>query len=290
MLHVLGDGLAGLMLARALPEAVVHGDGASNTPPLALVHLYAGRSFRRHPLEVDAFKAAIDYWRSCSLAREFQVVRHFRQGDRLQRSAAEAPCQFAPSQEGPQFCYGPAFTIETQRLEQKLREECRVLAGRVDDPRFYPLNVWAVGTALKEMLPGPWDHSSGRLLRAQGRLESIVIGQGVHLAPRGNEMVIGGRSRPAVQGGHGDELECAARLLGKAPRYLSEWRGQRLACALDRWPLVGWWEPQVFVFGAFASRALFWLPYCVQLAVKALADGHNQAIPAALSVERIRAR
>ena len=57
-----------------------------------------------------------------------------------------------------------------------------------------------------------------------------------------------------------------------------------IANALDRWPLVGWLDGKTFVFAGFGGRALFWLPYCCDLAVEALRSGSNAEIP-----ERLRA-
>ena len=75
--HIVGDGLAGLVLARRLldegNDVVLYGDGQTNTPPVGLVHLAAARrggpvkhlecrfgDIGRGPIRLATIKAALD--------------------------------------------------------------------------------------------------------------------------------------------------------------------------------------------------------------------------------------
>ena len=68
----------------------------------------------------------------------------------------------------------------------------------------------------------------------------------------------------------------------------SQWWGERIANALDRFPIIGWLDEKAFVFAGFGGRALFWLPFCAPLAVAAYLEGSNESLPQALSIERFR--
>lgn len=83
-----------------------------------------------------------------------------------------------------------------------------------------------------------------------------------------------------------DEVELASGILGQEVALRSEWWGERIANALDRWPLVGWLKDREFLFCGFGGRAMFWLPYCAQIAVEALKVGDNSPIPQRLRPDR----
>lgn len=265
-----GDGLAGLMLTRALRErgvpAVLYGDGRANTPPVGLVHLYAGRTFRRAPVELDAFREATRFWRGVGPAREHLVTREFVPGDRLDRSLVHAPAEFRPRQIAPgRVSYGPGFSIAAQEFAAGLKAELKVVNRRLEQPRG--TTVWANGLEFAGQLSQVrWDHSAGRLVTARPRPEEILIGNGVHLAPHPRDSTV-------VIGGSGvEELERAGALAGSSFAPIDVWTGERLAPALDRRPVLGWLRPGEFLFGGFGSRALFWLPLAVKLAVDALLE------------------
>ncbi len=283
---VVGDGLAGLLLAQRLVLPVV-GDGRSNTPPVGLMHLFQGRSFRRDLLEVEAFERSVAFWSGCDFAREFSVRRAYKRGDRLDRSAeaCQVPLSFRPRREAQNFVYGPGFVVECAALSLELAGQLQLTREHLKE---FPVGcVVATGLGLAELLPGGWDRSHGRLVTGKGpSIPSILIGFGAHLAPADGGVVIGGRS-VARAGSVGDELEIAGRLTSHRYQEQSIWRGQKLAWRQDRWPVMGWWEGRFF-FGGFGSRALFWLPYCLDLAERAWLQGHNRGIPERLSVDRIR--
>ena len=279
--HILGDGLAGLMLAQRLraegAETVVYGDGQTNTPPVGLVHLFAGRTFRRDALELLAFEKAVEFWRAEPLAVELPVRRKLTQGDRLWRSleGLELPGQFAPGHASDGWVeYRPGFAIASQLLEERLRQELDVKAdsalrdvGTVPEPR-----ILAAGHAMPELMSEvAWDVLVGRTVEASPQVlpSQITIGLGVHVAPRpaGTTVVVGGRSSP--KGEAKDELALARELLGEPVRKESIWTGTRCTPARDRRPVLGWTD-QGFAFCGFGSRALFWLPLCLDIATGAL--------------------
>ncbi len=270
---VAGDGLAGLMLAQALRdrerEPIVYGDGQTNTPTLGLVHLFAGRSFRRHRLEVEAFRVAVEFWSRQDYAREHQVTRSLVPGDRLDRSleASRVPERYRPARcSATRVRYSPGFSIAAQSYLAGLVEQTRIVPSRLGAPSG--LTVWATGTDFEDRLKQVrWDRSEGRLVEVEPGVDEILIGEGVHLAPH--------PFRDAtVLGGSGTrEIEAAERLAERGFKQVEVWQGRRLAAALDRWPVMGWLRPGEFLFGGFGSRALFWLPWAVQVAASAIVDG-----------------
>ncbi len=276
-LHIVGDGLAGLLLARHLSEdgheVKIYGNGQTNTPPVGLVHLFAGRSFRRSELELETFAEAIRYWRSEPLAQELPVKRKLSSGDRLDRSLEEAelPQEWAPRRLGAGWVeYSPGFSIATQVLERRLRDELisSYRQGSCDWRKLPGVRILALGHQAPTLWPEfPWDLSKGRTVEALSGppLETLVIGRGVHRAPfpgKGGTVILGGRSSPTGPPPE-DELEIATDLTQTSHRGFSTWSGHRCAVP-DHRPILGWLDPQTFVFLGFGSRALFWLPYCVK--------------------------
>lgn len=294
--HIVGDGLAGLMLALRLRaeggRAVVYGDEQTNTPPVGMMHLFAGRTFRRDALELQAFKRAVRFWRGEPLAVELPVRRKITEGDRLWRSLEghELPGQFAPVRASDGWVeYRPGFAIASQLLEKRLRQELDVKADcvrreatAVPEPR-----VLAAGHAMPELMPEvAWDVLVGRTVEASPQLlpSRITIGLGVHVAPWPGRttVVVGGRSSP--KGEAKDELVLAGELLGEPVREESIWTGTRCAPARDRRPALGWTE-RGFAFCGFGSRALFWLPLCLDIATGALL--RKEPIPPELHCRRL---
>jgi hypothetical protein len=343
--QVVGDGLAGTLLAARLRaqgvQVRLYGDGQSNTPPVALVHLFAGRSFARSGLELEAFRSAVEQWRAEPLASEHRVRRRLDPGGRLQRSLGRAalPEEYAPRSgdrgadsdsdsggaggHGPGGAggadsdsgggagpgggaggagagaawmeYGPAFSVAAGRLHQRELASLGPLyrRGPVDPGSLPGVKVLALGARAAEALPFlDWDLSVGRTVEArQGDAEpplaEIVVGNGVHIAPhpgRPGILSLGGRFS-ALQGWAGDELERARALAGLDCREISAWQGQRCTPRRDHWPLLGWLDSTTFLFCGFGSRGLFWLPYCLGLACRALLDPAS-AVPPPLQVAR----
>ncbi|MGE0494579.1 MAG: NAD(P)-binding protein [Vulcanimicrobiota bacterium] len=271
MIEVVGAGMAGLMTARSLHErghpVVVYDDGRALAPPAGLVHLFAGRTFRRHPLEVEAFERAIDYWRSQPEAREYSVRR--QAGQRLIGSAeSPLPAAFAPRREGDYFHYSPAFVVDTPAWLEQLRSQLTV---RGESRQLDPGVVVATGPALAQWLALDWDQTTGSLWTLAGQLDQVEIGSGYHLAPRGDQVVAGG------------DCEAACLRLKATPH--GQWSGQRLTPRRDHWPVLGW-HRQRFLIGGLGSRGLFWMPYLAPLAALAIEQGHNGSLPAELSVGR----
>lgn len=268
-------------------DAVVYGDVNTNSPPVAQVHLFAGRSFRRHPLEVEAFRTAVRHWRSEPLAAEHTVFRRTEPGGRLDKSleASEVPSEFRPRREAPgSFRYSPGFAIASQALEQRLRREVPVRPGTCDERPA----VFAPGLRLPELFPQlRWDLSGGRVVQARGPVpEAIFMGEGVHVVPAGQGISVGGR-HSSKNPDPRDELDCVERLTGVRYHEVSVWEGRRCAPTRDRWPVLGWIDEARFVFGGFGSRALFWLPHLTNLAVHSLGARSNEGLPAEVCVERL---
>ncbi|MCA9790494.1 MAG: NAD(P)-binding protein [Candidatus Eremiobacteraeota bacterium] len=272
MIEVVGGGMAGLMTAACLAQGghpvLVYDHGQALAPPAGLVHLFAGRTFRRHPLEVKAFSAAVDYWRGCPQAVELVVVRE--PNPRLLASAGSPlPPDFAPRRQGGHFTYSPAFVVDTPAWLAQLRGSLTV---RAESRQAGPGSVVATGPALAGWLEVDWDQTSGSLWTFSSHLEHIYIGTGYHLAPQGSEVVAGGN------------LEAARSRLGATPHR--QWKGRRLTPRRDHWPVLGWHRDR-FLIGGLGSRGLFWMPYLAPLAALAIAQGHNDTLPPELSVSRL---
>ncbi len=307
-LTIVGDGLAGLMLGHRMQQqegwkVTVLGDGNPQVPEVGIVHLFAGRSFRRQPLELQAFKVATEFWRASSFSCEFEVERLVEAGDRVDRSGLSCEVlQSLPSNWQPrrvelenlgQVCwrYGPAFSVRAKEFLHHLREELgeRYLRTRANLEECDGLKVLALGVDLAELLPdGPWDRSRGCLIAGQiesRELTQIRIAPGLHLAP-------GEGTRKAFLGGGlvTETFSCPSveSSLGLTFSEDSRWTGERLAYAGDRWPVLGWRDSETLIFGGFGSRALFWLPFCLNLATAALVQSPEVGgFPAQLSLGRL---
>lgn len=279
-LEVVGDGLAGLLLAKRLTDGgaavKIRGDGKTNTPPVGLVHLFAGRTFRRSELELSCFEKAVEFWRAEPLAEEHTVRRSFRPGDRLERSLSEAvlPEVWTPRRlDRANVEYQPGFAVAAQALEKRLREEL-ASSLRVSQESVPDVTVLAVGARAPERWPQlSWDCSGGRTVEADSYSASkIFIGGGLHRAPfpGRDSVVLGGRFTP-LGAAPDDELEKAEELTSQPHTFVSSWSGHRCA-PQDHRPVLGWIDETTFAFFGFGSRALFWLPYCVEIAALALGD------------------
>jgi len=311
VIHLLGDGLAGTLLARELDGRGLafrqYGDGATNTPPVGFVHLFQGRTFHRDPLEVEVFKKAIEVWSAEPLAVERPVVRTVKKGDRLYRSASSdtVPAEFRPhllsedEGEGVRYGYGPGFVVAAGELLKRTQEESgRVLGPRVDHIILDGVVIHACGLDIENLLPSyRWDTNPGRTVEAHAeassevQVRSLILHQGCHLgsAVQQSGFTVGGRVSSKGEAKN-DEQRIAASLLGCRVSVSSQWWGKRIANALDRWPLIGWLNRRDFAFAGFGGRALFWLPYCVELAAEALREGHNEGIPERLRADRFGER
>lgn len=283
MISIIGDGIAGLMLAEHLlnrgQEVRVFGDGQTNTPPVALVHLFAGRTFDRGPMEVEAFETAVSHWRSEPLAQEFQVRRHVPRGERLDRSlkSTRVPAQYRPElMAAEEAVYSPGFTVKGQELRSRIADNLgsRLVLNKVEPTKVEGFKILSHGMGMAQSFPGIiWDLSYGRALEASPGHPEMSIGFGAHIGPTpGRDSVwIGGRfSRTEPE--RRDELDQAAKLTGQCFTEIQEWCGWRCANALDRWPIIGPATEDTFVFSGFGARAFFWLPFCVSLAANSILE------------------
>ncbi len=280
--HILGDGLAGLMLADRLLQsghsAVVYGNGRTNTPPVGMVQLFAGRSFRRSQLEILAFERAIPFWSAEPLAVELPIRRKIEPGGRLHRSLAGhgVPDRLAPRRLDDCWVeYGPGFAVLAQQLESRLRSRVLVREGEFQPADLPCPRILALGLRAPEWLSSvAWDLSRGRVLQAPDlkAREAIILGHGIHLIPTPDQGSVSLGGLPLKADPFCEVLERAYRLTGRRYQAEARWEGGRCTPARDRRPLLGWSDPETFLFLGFGSRALFWLPHCLDLAVAAL-DG-----------------
>ena len=301
--HLIGDGLAASFLAMIFQGSktkfLQYGDNQANTPPLGFVHLFQGRTFHRDPIEITAFSNCTAYWRNEELATEWLVRRSVKPGDRLSKSSQTktVPELFRPRQIYEQvFEYGPGFTIQANELVQRARVLCseHIITQRVNSSNLSGIKVHAIGLDVKELLPKtPWDINPGRTVKAhcpdspQTKPKYISLLHGCHLGSSLNQpgFTIGGRVNSKGEAKN-DEAELASQILGHKVTLKSEWWGQRIANAVDRWPLLGWIDRENFLFAGFGGRALFWLPYCSQIAIQALKSENNDPIPPKLRADR----
>lgn len=289
-------------LVRRGHEVRLTGTGASQAPEVAVVHLFAGRSFRRSRLELEAFEEAVAYWRGRPEAVELPAVRWGQPGDRLEKSASSLDLPEArwagwrplgepadPSEPlaGTLWRYGPTFAVLTGLYLGRLGEEL-AWVPKESTVQADEIEVLALGCGLQERLGEVgWDRSSGSLQRVvleRDLQAGLYLGPGFHLALLSPGCV------GWLGGGRGDgseQREAAGERLGFGVQKVTERRGERLALALDRRPLLGWLSARTFVFGGFGGRGFFWLPYCVKAAAEALERPDRAgAIPEGLRLER----
>lgn len=303
MIHLFGDGLAGTFLAHALSaEQLAHrhyGDDRHNTPPVGFVHLFQGRTFHRDPVEVEAFRQALAFWRREPLAKEWAVRRSVTEGDRLHKSASteSVPVDWRPTLDAPlQYTYRPGFTVASAELRARLRGECESpLEPRRKPDSVSGIKVLAIGLDIAQQLPKwRWDINPGRTVEGhcpkhpRRQPDHLYLHHGLHLGgnPSQDGFTMGGRVNSKGEA-KDDEIELAVSLLKEPVAIRSEWWGERIANALDRWPLVGWLNQSDFYFTGFGGRALFWLPYCTRIATEALKQGNNSSIPESLRPDRL---
>ena len=299
MISIIGDGIAGLMLAERLlergREVTVFGDGETNAPPVALVHLFAGRTFDRGSFEVEAFEAAISHWRTEPLAEEFQVRRHIPKGERLDRSlkTTQVPVEFKPQLvASEEVVYGPGFTVAGEDICSRIANKLghRYIKGKVEPTQIEGFKILSHGMGMAESFPDIiWDLSFGRALEAKPRPSEMHIGHGAHIGPtpQSETSWIGGRfSRTEPE--RRDELDQAQKLRGQTFQEIREWTGWRCTNARDRWPVIGPAADNTFVFSGFGARAFFWLPYCLEVAIGALVDSLD--VPQELLFSRLPKR
>ena len=300
-IHILGDGLAGTLLASELHKSglpiLQYGDGRSNTPPVAFVHLFQGRTFHRDPVEVEAFRWAVEHWRKEPWAAEWMVSRSVSKDDRLHRSADTdtVPEEYKPREVSAlRFEYGPGFTVAAAAVKERetAKFQSRTRQQHTDALSLEGTVIHATGLRIESLLPElRWDTNTGRTVCANSIIvpSRLILYRGCHMGanPLGEGFTVGGRvsSKGEAQN---DEATLAAEILGAKVQLASVWWGKRIANAIDRWPVLGWIDPKNFVFAGFGGRALFWLPYCCPLAVLALQSRSNEAIPAKLRADRFR--
>jgi glycine/D-amino acid oxidase-like deaminating enzyme len=141
----------------------------------------------------------------------------------------------------------------------------------------------------------PWDTNPGRTVEATSIPSSqphrLILYRGCHLGgnPHNPSFTVGGRVNSKGEAKN-DEAQISSKLMKCEVALSSEWWGARIANAIDRWPLIGWLDERRFFFAGFGGRALFWLPFCTEIAVQALLERSNQAIPEKLRVSRFRDR
>jgi hypothetical protein len=302
MMTVLGGGLAGSSLHHRLTRegipASFCSQGETNTPPVGFVHLFQGRTFHRTAVEVEAFLKAVEFWRRDPLAREWTVRRSVKEGDRLHRSAhtESVPEPFRPREVEPYlYQYGPGFTVASVEYVRRMQAETGLPQPALNHPSG--VTIHATGLSVQELLPDlPWDVNPGRTvegscpLAPEVRPTHLTLHQGLHMGgnPHNTHFTLGGRVNSRGEA-KDDEAQLASSILGREVELNSEWWGKRVANALDRWPLIGWLTPSDFVFAGFGGRALFWLPYCVEVASEAIMARTNSNIPAPLRADRFRA-
>ena len=263
-ISIVGAGFAGLSLAEAMhhrgEEFTVFGRTETNTPPNAIVHLFAGRSFARSQLEVLAFERAIDFWTDHPFATRTDVLRHVPDGSRLQSSKerTNVPDAYRPRGIEREWVeYRPAFVIDAWDYLKSIRSELgdRVVPKYLNRDKFPTgKTVLALGYEIANFIDAEWSQTGRQLVAAtcEEPIDRIVIGE----------------------------------VTGINPHIVSSWSGMRCALDGDRLPVIGW-RGDEFVFAGFGSRGFFWMPYCVDVALEAISSRSNDAIPAALSVGRL---
>jgi glycine/D-amino acid oxidase-like deaminating enzyme len=298
--------------------------------PLAICHPFPGRSLRPHPLLQRAYAATQEIvadWQSWApdLVRTLPMVRPLAGAnhERLQTSYARewanhpAPwVRVALHQEPPRLEYGPCYAVALGPLRLRWIERLREAGVEIIKDRLIGLEpktnslqltgqtlqakqvVLGLGQEMKRWFPASGLINEGGELGVYGvhrPLEQLISQAGVHLAPLGDNQVVGGSTRwercpetppEAVLPTLAARLEpLAAQLL----EPLAAWRGVRSIAPSDRLPIAGRLPglPHLAVLGALGSKGLLWGP----LAAKALVDelSGGEELPEALSIHRFPA-
>ncbi len=286
-IHIVGNGIAAFMLADKLKredmDVCVFGRGPSQAPPQVLVHLFAGRSFRRSNLEVETFRDSVDYWRSSPYSIETTVNRE--SNSRLEKSLThtENLPWGSPILTDGQFRYGPAFVIDSKSLLASFQNdikyrEVRVMPGN-EELKACDQIVWATG--FKNNLPFCVLNEGASIAINDIQPSKIRIGSGVHYSSNGKTSAIGG----AFLDGQLDQpksllLERAKTLIPSAQKIRFEsadiFLGKK-SISRDRLPVIGTDPNGRFLFTAFGSRAFFWLPSSTKLAVDLLRGNKTES-------------
>jgi glycine/D-amino acid oxidase-like deaminating enzyme len=304
IIHVIGDGVAGLCAAEALHDAgfrvAVHGDGAAQRGEMtALVHLHAGRSFRTSELEEAAFGRLTEWVGGKKTVVSTTMVRPIvgQTGDRLTSSLSEAVDEVQRIEDtvlGDAFCYGPAFGIDAAStllaLASRLRNDgVQFHSGRVAGRPPRPA-VLAVGSDLPDWLEGvDLRLYGGDVATFDMKLDRAFSAGGVHAVPAPNGGACVGSTwwpvddRSPIEASVRELRQRLGRLGVNPGELQSTWRGTRCVHHTDRRPLVGRLEDGLYVVGALGTRGWFWAPYLAELLVRSLTGGapHPQ-----LDVER----
>ncbi len=279
---IVGNGIAAFMLAEKLErenvEVNVIGIGPPQSPPQVMVHLFAGRSFRRSKLELDAFKDAVEYWRKSPFSTETKVNRDTNTRLEKSLSKTEEYSWESPILKEGTFSYGPSFVIDAWGLMDHLQNQTNFQEKHIENPDDEDLKncdrvVWATG--LKNNLPYCQLNTGVSIAIDEIQIESqIRIGQGVHHASSPKMSSIGGaflntdlaspksllleRANPLIRPENAEAFENGNLFQGK--KSVSE----------DRLPVIGTDTNDDFLFTAFGARAFFWLPLASKLAYQLL--------------------
>lgn len=265
---IVGNGIAALMLAEKLSEesidVVVLGSGPSQAPPQVMVHLYAGRSFRRSKIEIDAFEESVRYWRGSPFSTETKVNRDTN--PRLEKSVGETkehPWE-QPVLEERRFSYGPGFVVDANGLIDDIRRRVDYRDVYIDERNAHLLEncdqvIWATG--FRSQLPYCSLNDGLSIAVPQQKTTGIVIGKGIHHASNSAMSSIGGAFlNSELQEPKHALLERAATILSQDELNVfidgNIFVGKK-SVSSDRFPVVGLDQNNEFVFTAFGARAFF---------------------------------
>ncbi len=290
---IVGHGIAGLMLGEELlshgRQVVIYGKGCSQAPPQVIVHLHAGRSFRRSDLERLAFKKAVSYWRQSPFATEVKVKRDTN--PRLEKSftLTENDEWDSPLFDSKSYTYGPAFIVMADKLRQHLlglldfREFAVPTPLSVEEETLFEDSDQVVFAQGFKSRLSYCSLNKGVSIFKEKRKSSanenrIRIGKGIHYATTAEGCSLGGAFL--------NSDNPRERLFEKTQHLIEaqEWEnfkkeemfsGQKLV-SQDRLPVVGFDSANTFYFTAFGARAFFWLPFSTQLAHKLLTKPTTQ--------------